>query len=250
LYGNLCYHFIKNGEFEKGYQLSKKLIDSGLKNESILYVYGLSAINLKKYNEAENSFLEILRLDRLNYEVLTELADLYFTKVNVEKAKKFLYESLNICKTYPKTYYLLSKIYMIENDIEKVENCVDILIQLVPYDFYPYFLKGVILKQKKEFEKAYENFNKAYSILKNKNDYNSLLNLGILYREMGKIDEALKLFSRLINMFSDNIDLMNEIGICYAVKGEKEKAKVIWEKILKKNPDYLPAKENLKRLGF
>jgi tetratricopeptide (TPR) repeat protein len=43
---------------------------------------------------------------------------------------------------------------------------------------------------------------------------------------------------------------MNEIGICYAVKGEKEKAKVIWEKILKKNPDYLPAKENLKRLGF
>ena len=250
LYGNLCYHFIKNGEFKKGYQLSKKLIDSGLKNESILYVYGLSALNLKKYNEAENSFLEILKLNPKNYEVLTELGDLYFTKGDIEKAKKFLYESLNICKTYPKTYYLFSKIYMIENDIEKVENCVDILIQLVPDDFYPYFLKGVILKQKKEFEKAYENFNKANSILKNKNDYNSLLNLGILYREMGKIDEALKLFSRLINMFSDNIDIMNEIGICYAIKGEKEKAKVIWEKILKKNPNYLPAKENLKRLGF
>jgi len=250
LYGNLCYYFIKNGEFIKGYQLSKKLINFGLKNESILYVYGLSAINLKKYDEAENAFFEILKMDPKNYEVLTEIADLYFVKGDIEKAKEFLNKSLNLCPNYPKTYYLFSKIYIIENNIEKVESCADILIQLAPDDFYPYFLKGIIFKQKNEFEKANENFNKAYSILKDKKDYNSLFNLGILYREMGKVDEALVLFSHLNNIFPENIDVMNEIGICFAIKGNKESAKKIWKEILKKDPRYLPARENLKRMGF
>ncbi|MGC8976530.1 MAG: tetratricopeptide repeat protein [Candidatus Ratteibacteria bacterium] len=250
LYGNLCYFYIRNGDYEKSYQISKYIISRGLKNESILYVFGISCLNLKKYKEAEKSFYEVLKLNPENYEAYTELGELYYLKGEFEKSKKFLKRSMELNQEYPKTYYILSKIYIIENNVEKLNECVDKLSQLVPDDFYPYYLKGMICKLIGNYEEANKNFNKSLSILKNKKDFNSLLNLGILYRESGKIDKAINLFYKLKELNPENLEILNEIGICYALKGDKEKAKKIWEEILKKNPEYYPAKENLKRLNI
>ncbi len=250
LYGNLCYFYINNGEYEKSYQLSKKAISLGIKNETILYIYGVSLSNMKRYEEAENVFKEILKINPENCEVLTEMGELYFIKRDVEKAEQFLNESLKLNPDYPKTYYVLTEVYRVKGNIEKIWECIRKLKQYVPYDFYPYYLEGLLFKEKGDFENAYKNFQKAYSILKNKKDFHSLFNLGILTIEMGKIDESLNIFTTLLKIKPEDIEVMNEIGICYAIKGNREKAKEIWEKILLKNPEYYPARENLKRLGF
>jgi len=250
LYGNLSYFYLRNGEFEKSCEVAEKAISMGIKNETILYIYAVSLLNIKKYNEAEKVFKELLRTDKENYEVLTELGDLYYSTGNIEKAEEFLEKSIKINPYNPKAYYILTEIYRIQGKKEKVLNSLEILTKLVPDDFYPYYLKGMLFKEIKNYKIADENFQKAYLILKNKTDFLSLFNIGIICIEMGKIDEALDVFLKLNSMKPENVEVMNEIAVCYAMKGEKKKAKEIWEKILLKNPDYYPAIENLKKLKF
>ncbi|MCS7181274.1 MAG: tetratricopeptide repeat protein, partial [bacterium] len=248
IYGNLAYLYIINGQSEKAYKLLTPFVKKGDKTESILYVYALSLKNLKIYENAEKFFLEVLKINPQNYEALTELGEIYFSKNEIEKAEKSLEKSLKLNKNYPKTYFILSQIYNLKGEKEKTIYYLNKLISIIPYDFYPYYLKGLILKQSNEFEKAMENFEIAYSILKKKNDFYSIFNLGILLKEMGRIDEALNIFNHLIVYKPEDIEILNEIGICYALKGEKEKAKNVWKSILKKNPSYYPAIENIKKL--
>ncbi|MCM8818343.1 MAG: tetratricopeptide repeat protein, partial [Candidatus Omnitrophica bacterium] len=250
LYGNLSYYYLKNGDYEKSYQFAKNAIYIGLKNESILYVYGLSLLNKGMYSEAENVFNEILKINPQNYEVLTELAWLCYLKKDEKKAIELLNKSIEINENYPKIYYILAEIYRYKMDFEKFTVAVEKLSKLIPDDFYPYYLKGLIFRAIGDLTKSKENFQKAYKILKNKDDFYSLFNLGILLRELGKVEESLNLFKKLLNLKPDDFEILNEIGICYAVKGDNEKAKQIWTSILIKNPNYLPAKENLKKLSF
>lgn len=168
----------------------------------------------------------------------------------MEKAKDLLKRSLMINNFYPKTYYLLSEINRIEGNKEEFLKNLEILNFLVPEDFYPYYLRGLFYKENGEFEKAKSEFYKSYFLLRNKKDFNSNFYMAILMREMGMIENSLTLLLKLLKEKGENPSIMNEIGICYALKGEKEKAKKIWEEILIKNPSFYPAKENLKRLKF
>ncbi|MFN4227427.1 MAG: tetratricopeptide repeat protein, partial [Candidatus Ratteibacteria bacterium] len=249
LYGNLAYLYIINGQSEKAYQLLYPIVKKGTKIESILYIYALSLKNLKIYEEAERYFFEVLKINHKNYEALTELREIYFLKNDFKKAEGILKKSIEIRDNYPKTYFILCQLYNLNGEKEKAIYYLNKLIYLLPDDFYPYYLKGMILKQYNELEKANENFEIAYSILKEKNDFYSIFNLGILLKEMNRIDEALNTFKYLIKIKPEDVEIMNEIGICYALKGEKEKAKKVWENILKKEPSYYPARENLKKLS-
>ncbi|MCM8785930.1 MAG: tetratricopeptide repeat protein, partial [Candidatus Omnitrophica bacterium] len=249
LYGNLAYLYIINGQPEKAYQLLHPVIERGFKTESILYMYGVSLKNLRIYQQAEKIFLEVIKINPKNYEALTELGEIYFLKNEIEKAKKTLEKSLDLKREYPKTYFILCQICQIKGEKEEAIYYLDRLINFAPDDFYPYYIKGLILKQNSEFEKANENFKIAYSILKKRNDFYSIFNLGLLLKEMNRIDEALDTFNYLKKLKPEDIEIMNEIGICYALKGEELKAKEIWESILKKDPLYYPARENLKKLS-
>lgn len=250
LYGNLSYYYLRNGDYEKSYKTSLKAISIGLKNETILYIYGVSLSTLGKNDEAIGIFNEIIKKNPKNYEALTELGELYFLKGEMEKAKNLLKRSLMINNFYPKTYYLLSEINRIEGNKEEFLKNLEILNFLVPEDFYPYYLRGLFYKENGEFEKAKSEFYKSYFLLRNKKDFNSNFYMAILMREMGMIENSLNLLLKLLKEKGENPSIMNEIGICYALKGEKEKAKKIWEEILIKNPSFYPAKENLKRLKF
>ncbi|MCM8807834.1 MAG: tetratricopeptide repeat protein, partial [Candidatus Omnitrophica bacterium] len=250
LYGNLSYHYFRDGRYEKSLSISQKAISLGLKNETILYVYGLSLSKLGKYDLAIKVFNEILQNNPENYEVLTELGEIYFLKGNFDIAEKLLEKSLEINLLYPKTYYVLIEINKLRGNKEKMINYIQKLTYLVSNDFYLYYLKGLYYKETGNYQNALKEFNKAYLILKKRNDFYSMFNLGILLKEMGLIDRALNLFLKLNEKNPDNVEIMNEIGICYALKGEKAKAKEFWEKVLKRNPNYYPAKENLKKLKF
>lgn len=61
LYGNLSYYYLRNSDYEKSYKTSLKAISIGLKNETILYIYGVSLSTLGKNDEAIGIFNEIIK---------------------------------------------------------------------------------------------------------------------------------------------------------------------------------------------
>jgi len=82
----------------------------------------------------------------------------------------------------------------------------------------------------------------------NPNSLHIILNLAFFYKSTEKYIEAIKLYEKAVRIKPEQLDILNELAVCYAIIGEKEKARNIWKEILKKKPDYQPAIMNLKVL--
>ena len=71
------------------------------------------------------------------------------------------------------------------------------------------------------------------------NDAITFNNRGIAYAEKGNYDDAIRDFTKAIELDSNRAKTMVTIGLMYKKKGDKENAKQWWKKALEKKA-YLP----------
>ncbi len=70
-------------------------------------------------------------------------------------------------------------------------------------------------------------------------------NLGNIYRDAGKLDEAIREFQQAITIYPDYCDAHNNLGLAYRKKGMLEEALSEYQEALKLNPQYAYAHNNL-----
>ncbi|MBI2617495.1 DUF2723 domain-containing protein [Candidatus Gottesmanbacteria bacterium] len=142
-----------------------------------------------------------------------------------------------------------------------------------------HFNLAVLLEEKKEYDKASAEYKKSIDI--NPKNFQAIFRLAQLFELGKKYQEALDQYMSLVNlnyvtnytiekivalatrtgqcdlaeMFYGRLSITsnfkvfaNNIGICWAQKGEYNKAKIQWEKALEIDNSYDQPKENLKRL--
>jgi tetratricopeptide (TPR) repeat protein len=73
---------------------------------------------------------------------------------------------------------------------------------------------------------------------------------GMSLVRQGKLDEALQAFNRGLESDPSNLVLLNAIGATYTLKGDPEKAQDCFQKVLKIDPGFLPARKNLAMAYF
>ena len=73
---------------------------------------------------------------------------------------------------------------------------------------------------------------------------------GMSLVEQRKLDEALQAFNRGLESDPSNRVLLNAIGATYTLKGDAEKAQDCFQKVLKIDPEFLPARKNLAMTYF
>jgi tetratricopeptide (TPR) repeat protein len=66
----------------------------------------------------------------------------------------------------------------------------------------------------------------------------SLYNLGLVYYRKGSMDEAIRYYQKAIGLDSKSPDFFYNLGIAYYQKGLYEKAIQVYQKVLELNPDY------------
>ncbi|EKE14494.1 MAG: hypothetical protein ACD_12C00475G0001 [uncultured bacterium] len=75
-------------------------------------------------------------------------------------------------------------------------------------------------------------------------------NLGILYKEQGKIKEAEDYFKKAISKDKNNVQAYNNLGALYQDKGKSEEAIKNYKKSLSINPNFAEGYYNLGTLYF
>jgi Tfp pilus assembly protein PilF len=123
--------------------------------------------------------------------------------------------------------------------------------------------KGFIIKEVRKMDEAsYRNFERAVTMLKNK-DYGQAIDLfqkvieqspgvtapyintAIAYQAIGKPEQAEKQLKTALKIFPEHPVVCNEYGLLYRKTGRFTEARAIYEKAIARFPDYYPAHRNL-----
>jgi len=101
-------------------------------------------------------------------------------------------------------------------------------------------------------QKAYERAEKIYLqvISKDKNNYQGLRHLGILYHDTRQQQKAIQYLESAINLQPSIADAYNNLGLVYFINDEIETARSLFEKSFNLNNSYIPAVNNLTRVYF
>ncbi|MFN3531294.1 MAG: tetratricopeptide repeat protein [Candidatus Brocadia sp.] len=70
-------------------------------------------------------------------------------------------------------------------------------------------------------------------------------NLGNIYRDAGRLDEAIAEFKHALTLYDDYMDAHNNLGVTYRKKGMLDEAMLEYQKALRLNPRYPYAHNNL-----
>ena len=173
-------------------------IDSLINNSRIL-------LTNNKTDLAMRLITQILEVEKNNELALELLADIYIKKENYEFAEKCYLRILKIQDNSVIQLKLANLLYKQEKDSLALENYYKAL-EGITYEthllFDIYKSIGNIYVKEGDYESAYENYNKAYTL--NPNSDVLLVNYGTLEIQKNRFEKAKELFQKALNLNLEN----------------------------------------------
>lgn len=200
----------------------------------IANIKGISYLNLEKYSESENTFLESLKVNENNPETLYNLANLYF-KIN--DFKKSLYSLEKIIKFHPYFLNAYHLIFKLKNYIEDYQLIENLLIKITVLDIKRFDLNE-ILKFINFLAKNYELYISKFlseKILYLNNHINFFL-YGLIQKKLNNFDLALEYLLKAHHLNKNSTLYITEVASVYEVLGDFVNSK----KYLKKSIEIEP----------
>ncbi len=169
---------------------------------------------LGNYDLAEKTYEKIINLEPNNVQYYVALGDLQLLRINkdvgnkdemIKKAVGFYQKALTVNPYTDVIYYKLATLYMENNDIDNALKNIALATKLKPRDDIYRFTLGVVL-QKKGGEKELVSAEKIFKslLLVNDKSIDVIAQLGLLYEQEGKINEAKQQYQRVIDIIGDD----------------------------------------------
>ena len=196
---------------EKKYQdvikFGEKLIKKKSNDTQLIYLLGLSFINLQKFLNAEKYFEKLLSLKKTH--------EIYYIYGNVLKSlKKYSEASVSFEKA----------------------------IELNPNFSEAFNNLGNIKKSLNEPDKAIECFKMAIKL--KDNNIEALFNLASIYQENNKFEDLIKIYKKLLHFDKNHIKTLYNLGSAYLFLGNISEGKNYFEKVLKLDQSNIPSFRN------
>jgi len=232
----------------KLFQINKKFLETGT----------YKAINLflnKKYVDAKNEFIKILKIDKNNLIANLGLYKIFYITSNLEQKQlknvlinlgKIFYNNENYKKSiqffkkyqkiFPEDFSSHSYLAIVYETIKDYKNAIKELkkaIKLSPNDLKLNFYLAVIYEENKEYKKAIEQL---YKVLKIDKTYSyAYLRLSALYEKIGKHDKVIEVLKKAIEINPKNSDYYFLLGSKLIEKNKLNQAIKILTKGIKHN---------------
>ncbi|MEK7558028.1 MAG: tetratricopeptide repeat protein, partial [Patescibacteria group bacterium] len=198
-----------------------------------------------------------------SYKIIS--ADFYFKKALKNNNANLIIENIEKAiqkNKRPMDYYLvLSDFYFQKgikthnyNNFDKSIETLEKIIKLQPHNYRPYFILGntylemaSFAKNKNlVFQKTEQSFNDSLKIFPN--SVETHLNLGIIYAQQEKFEQALTEFKKCALINPKQTECFFNQGKIYEQQKNFKKAKEYYQKVLNVNPNIKAAKNALKKL--
>ncbi len=196
---------------EKKYQdvikLGEKLIKKKSNDIQLIYLLGLSSINLQKFFNAEKYFEKLLSLKKTH--------EIYYIYGNILKSLKKYSEA--------------------STSFEKA-------IELNPNFSEAFNNLGNIKKSLNEPDKAIECFKMAVKL--KDNNIEALFNLASIYQENNKFEDLINIYKKLLQFDKNHLKTLYNLGSAYLFLGNISEGKNYFEKVLKLDQSNIPSFRN------
>ena len=141
--------------------------------------------------------------------VLQQYSGILLSAKKTDEAKKKIDTLMDIAQDDPHALNLLGQYHICNGDFDNAKSCFDKIEELYPA-FKEYLKDGAKrMKQQGVFDEA-ETLQKQYLAL-HPEDPESLSFLAGLYEEQNKISDALELYQRSLDAFSDNVEYVQSV---------------------------------------
>ncbi len=190
---------------------------------------------LRKYDNAAYLFEEVTKKDKNNPASYFELAKVYDILDESEKALKNIKTAIRLDGENTWYQIFLAQLHEKNNlDIEAAR-VYEQLAQKDPENDYYYYQWAYFLVKSGQGEKALIVFDNLENVTGVNADISERKHK--IYHQMGKRKEAAKELAKLTDAFPDNILYKHSLARYFEQIGSRKNAKVIYEQILKMNPE-------------
>lgn len=226
---------------------------------------GIAYLGLAKYEEAIEAFLLALSysdefVDDFDFDTNYYLATAYFKNGQITEAEKVYSAILNL-RDDREARYLRGIVFLEENKLSEAKADFDIALSKdnSDYDMRIEIAQSLMEKGYEEEAKAYlqaalgsnekkisdydkgrlyyymgdyDNARNYLESIKENKNAEAVLLLGQTYEKLGDYNYAASIYSNYLTEYSDNVYLLNRLGMCKLEAGEAEAALEYFEKAL------------------
>ena len=213
------------------------------KEAKLNFEEGIQLFNEKNYNLAEIKFLDSLKLVPDRISVIGNLIKIYILTIQEKKLNNILKEYQNFKNEKEFLFGLAFKLYFDKNFKESIEICE----KIITHKDIKYSIQDLLASNYKKLN----NFLKALIIykkklLEKKKDYKIYYNIGCLFFEIGKINQAYYYFEKSRNLNPNNSDIIWRLSLCALTLKDLKNGFLLYEDRWKRQNHPTKKFENIK----
>jgi tetratricopeptide (TPR) repeat protein len=200
----------------------------------ILFSCKTVKISTKKQEPKTTQFVDLSAAEKRKFDYFFYEAQRLKMQGNLQKAKMYLIECLNIDSTSSTCYYELSNIEIRNKNFKGAQQLLENSVRLSPDNKWYKILLGDLYQQNKDFSKAVSIYESLVGIYPNSDEY--LYILAQLYYKNKDYENAIDAYNKLENNIGINEAISLEKEKVYLEMGKKSLAYKEIELLIEENP--------------
>ena len=192
----------------------------------------------EKFQNALGEFEEVLKVQADFPAGQVRRGQYYQKKGEKERAEKAYLEAIRQDPYLPLPYFNLANLYYSRGDLQSARDYFEKVIQLDSISGDTYYSLGLLLAEMEDLEGAEINLGKAASLTGDPNHY---YNWALTLQNLDRPDEAEKAFKSALEISPDSERILYALAILYLQQNRKPNAQNVIMKLLQlnpQNPDY------------
>lgn len=220
---NNALDLMKNNKYEEAIEAFKDMLDTHSENKAeILNNIGVAYANLNKLEEAEENFVNSLKINPMFAQTYINLADLYYKRHELELAIDILLTGEGYLPEDVVIPHYLARVYMEDARLDLAIDELDKVLEAQPENYDAYYDLGKVYFDLGDWASAIANFE---SVVEFKKD-NALIYyyLGQAYEANDEIDKAISNYLKALTINDKFHPAYKKLGILFLARRDYEDA--------------------------
>jgi len=228
-------------EINQNIQRYQKLLANNPNNFHLLFQLGNEFFHDQQYNEAIIHYEKALRQNPQNMQTLFNIGLTLASYLGyLDEAKIYFKKMIEINPNQNKAHFNLGKIFEKQGNIDKAIAHYEQAATLGNDFPYIYPKIATLCHKKKYYQKSITYFKKSVELYPEKIDLR--LYLGNVYNELGMVNDATLAYLKAYEIDNNSVTAIYNAGYSLKVRGDIDKAIILYKKALELKPDYEDAK--------